>query len=217
MATLAALYERRATGQGRLVETSLFDALADWMGYPVPYTLYGGEAPTRAGMRHATVTPYGIYRCADGAVNFAVQTETQWRNFCATVCGRPEWIDDERYASPSKRRANREALETAIDDVFSTLSRNELSRRLEAADIPFAEYREVAEFVAHPQLAARDRWADFPTPAGPIRMIVPAMDLEGMPHRLGAVPDVGEQTDEVLAELGYDPQQIAGLRAAQAV
>jgi crotonobetainyl-CoA:carnitine CoA-transferase CaiB-like acyl-CoA transferase len=217
MATLAALYERRTTGQGRLVETSLFDALADWMGYPVPYAKYGGEAPARAGQRHATVTPYGIYRCRDGAVNFAVQTEGQWRGFCQTVCRRPEWIDDPRFATPPLRRANRQALEGEIEEVFAGLDRAELTERLEAADIPYGEYREVAEFVAHPQLAARHRWASFPSPAGPIEMIVPAMDLEGMPHRVGAVPAVGEQTDEVLAELGYFPAEIADLRQHGAI
>ncbi len=92
MATLAALYERRATGQGRLVETSLFDALAEWMGYPALFTLYGGEPPARAGVRHATVVPYGSYRCGDGqAVLLAVQTEAQWASFCRGVCYHPEW------------------------------------------------------------------------------------------------------------------------------
>ena len=153
--TLAALYERRATGQGRMVETSLFDALAEWMGYPAYYTLYGGEPPARAGVRHATVVPYGSYRCAEGAVLLAVQTEAQWTAFCDVVCGHPDWATDERFTTSALRRVNRDALEGMIEDAFATLPRAEVVRRLEAADIPFGSVNEVAEFVAHPQLAAR--------------------------------------------------------------
>ncbi len=218
MATLAALYERQTTGEGKIVETSLFDALAEWMGYPVPYTLYSGEAPARAGMRHATVIPYGIYRCGDGGgVNFSVQTELQWEQFCRVVCERPEWLSDDRYSSPADRLAHRVELETAIEEAFSHHPRAEISRRLEEADIPSGDYREVAEFIDHPQLAARERWAEFPSPAGPIKMIVPPFDLEGMSPRLGAIPDVGEHTTEVLGELGYAPAEIESLRTSGAV
>jgi itaconate CoA-transferase len=218
MATLAALYERQTTGEGKIVETSLFDALAEWMGYPVPYTMYSGEAPARAGVRHATVIPYGIYRCGDGGgVNFSVQTEQQWERFCRDVCDRPDWLDDARFSSPADRLAHRTELETAIDEVFSRHPRDEISRRLEDADIPSGDYREVAEFIDHPQLAARERWAEFPSPAGPVKMIVPPFDLEGMSPRLGAIPDVGEHTAEVLRELGYEPAEIDTLRASGAV
>jgi crotonobetainyl-CoA:carnitine CoA-transferase CaiB-like acyl-CoA transferase len=215
--TLAALYERRATGEGRIVETSLFDALAEWMGYPAYYTMYGGEPPARAGVRHATVVPYGSYRCADGAVLFAVQTEAQWKAFCMTVCGHPEWETDERFTTAALRRINREALETMIEEAFSSLPRDEVVRRCEAADIPFGSVNEVAEFVAHPQLAARDRWREVASPAGPLRAIVPPIDLEGAPPRMGAIPDVGDHTDEVLAELGFTREAIARLHAAGAV
>ena len=75
----------------------------------------------------------------------------------------------------------------------------------------------MAEFIDHPQLAARKRWAEFPSPAGPIKMIVPALDLEGMPPRLGAIPDVGEHTADVLGELGYESAEIDSLRASGAV
>src|SRR5205823_35900 len=143
--TLAALYERRVTGCGRIVETSLFDALAEWMGYPAYYTLYGGEPPARAGVRHATVVPYGSYRCADGAVLLAVQTEAQWRAFCDIVCGHPEWERDERFTTSALRRINRDALEGMIEEVFAALPRAEVVRRLEAADIPFGSVNEVAE------------------------------------------------------------------------
>ena len=217
MGTLAALYERRATGQGRIVETSLFDALSEWMGYPAYFTLYGGEPPARAGVRHATVVPYGSYACADGSVLFAVQTDTQWQAFCETVCGHPEWETDVRFNASAQRRVNRDVLEAMIEGAFSALSRAEIERRLEAADIPFGSVNEVAEFVAHPQLSARGRWRDVASPAGPLRAIVPPIDLEGMEPNMGAIPDVGDHTDAILAGLGYDANAIAELHQRGAV
>ena len=169
MATTAALYERKTTGQGRLVETSLFDALAEWMGYPVAYTQYGGEPPPRAGVRHATVVPYGSYRCGDGeAVNLAVQTERQWSSFCHQVCERPEWTADPRYATSAGRRQHRAELEAGIEAAFAPHARSEIARRLEVNDIPFGEILEIADFIAHPQLAARERWQTVDSPAGPL-------------------------------------------------
>lgn len=211
--TLAALYERRVTGQGRLVESSLFDALAEWMGYPVLFTRYGGEPPARAGDRHATVVPYGLYRCGDGlSVNLAVQSEDQWRRFCSMVCEHPEWEDDVRFATSANRRVNRQTLESAIEQAFASHSREEITERLEAADIPYGEVRDVGEFIDHPQLQARGRWHSVDTPAGPIEAILPGFDLEGMDPRMDGVPDVGDQTDEILHELGYDGGAVAALR-----
>ncbi|MDQ2683407.1 MAG: CoA transferase, partial [Chloroflexota bacterium] len=100
MGILAALHQRTSTGLGQHVESSLFDALAEWMGYPLYFTMYGDQPPARAGVRHATVVPYGAYRCADGdQVLLAVQTEAQWTAFCTVVCEHPEWIDDPRFGS----------------------------------------------------------------------------------------------------------------------
>jgi formyl-CoA transferase len=218
MATVAALLERQRTGEGRLVETSLFDALSEWMGYPALYTKYGGEAPARAGVRHATVVPYGSYRCGDGgAVLLAVQTDAQWEGFCRAVCERPEWLRDARLASSALRRVNRVALEAGIEEAFASLSRAEVTRRLEAADIPYGDVLEVAEFVEHPQLAARDRWRPVATPAGEVSAIVPPLDLEGAPHRMEPVPAVGEHTDAILEEIGYTPEEAAALREAGVV
>ncbi|MDQ2652430.1 MAG: CoA transferase [Chloroflexota bacterium] len=211
--TLAALYERQVTGQGRIVETSLFDALSEWMGYPAHYTKYGGSPPARAGVRHATVVPYGSYRCQDGAVLLAVQTESQWRAFCA-ACDHPEWETDSRYVTPPLRREHRVDLEAAIDDALGALPRAEVVRRLEAADIPFGSLNSVAEFVEHPQLIARERWRQINTPVGPIESLLPPFDLEGAPSPMGDVPEVGQHTHEVLAEVGYSAAEIEELQAA---
>jgi crotonobetainyl-CoA:carnitine CoA-transferase CaiB-like acyl-CoA transferase len=143
-----------------------------------------------------------------------VQTEAQWKAFCETVCGHPEWEQDERFTTSARRRVNRVALEGMIEEIFGSHSRAEVVNRLELADVPFGAVNEVAEFVEHPQLAARDRWRDVASPAGLLRAIVPPVDLEGMPHRMEAIPDVGEQTDEILGELQYPPEEIERFRAA---
>lgn len=211
--TLAALYERQVTGQGRIVETSLFDALSEWMGYPAHYTKYGGTPPARAGVRHATVVPYGSYRCQDGAVLLAVQTEAQWRAFCE-VCGHPEWEADSRYLTPPLRREHRAELEAAIDNALGAIPRAEVVRRLEAADIPFGSLNSVAEFVEHPQLIARERWREINTPVGPIETLLPPFDLEGASAQMGDIPEVGQHTAEVLAEVGYSADEIQNMQAA---
>jgi crotonobetainyl-CoA:carnitine CoA-transferase CaiB-like acyl-CoA transferase len=214
LSILAALYEREQTGQGRIVETSLFDALAEWMGYPAYYTLYGGTPPARAGVRHATVVPYGSYRCGDGqAVLLAVQTEAQWSAFCQLVCEHPEWEHDPRFCDAPRRREHRAVLEALIEDAFAPYPRSEITRRLEAADIPYGDLNEVAQFLAHPQLTARQRWREVPSPVGPLQAILPPMHLEGYEPRMGAIPDIGQHSDEILSELGYGDERIGELRS----
>jgi crotonobetainyl-CoA:carnitine CoA-transferase CaiB-like acyl-CoA transferase len=218
MGVLAALLERQQTGQGRIVESSLFDALAEWMGYPVAYTQYGGEPPARAGVRHATVVPYGAYRCGDGnEVLLAVQTEKQWSDFCSLVCGHPEWVADPRFDSSPHRRVNRVELEQLIEEALSGFDRAEVTRKLEAADIPYGDLNSVQQFIEHPQLIARDRWRAVQTPMGPIEAILPPITMEGIEGSMGEVPAVGEHTDAVLREIGYDAAEIESLHEAGAV
>ena len=218
MATLAALYERERTGYGQHVESSLFDALAEWMGHPLYYTMYGGTSPSRAGVRHATVVPYGAYRCRGGEqVLLAVQTETQWRGFCQDVCGHPEWIDDPRFNSVSNRRVNRVALETYVEDALAAFSRAEVTARLEVADIPYGDLNTVDQFSEHPQLMARDRWQEISTPDGPMTALRPPFGFKGTELPMGDVPAVGQHTAAVLGELGYGPDDIDRLRSLNAI
>jgi itaconate CoA-transferase len=218
MNVLAALFERSQTGQGKIVETSLFDALAEWMGYPAYYNLYGGTPPDRAGTRHATVVPYGSYRCGDGQlVLYAVQTDQQWANFCAIVCEHPEWEKDPRFNTSANRRINRDQLESIIEIAFQPFTRAEITKRLERADIPYGDLNEIAQFLEHPQLSERDRWREVGSPAGPLKAILPPFIMENFEPRMDPIPTVGEHTAEILAEIGYSPTEIESLQTTRAV
>jgi len=218
MAVLAALFERERTGRGRHVQSSLFDALSEWMGHPLYYTTHGGTSPARAGVRHATVVPYGAYRCGDGdQVLLAVQTDAQWQSFCRDVCDHLEWIDDPRFNTVPNRLANRDALESAIESALSAYTRAEVTRRLESADIPYGDLNSIEQFSHHPQLDARGRWQDVATPGGPMRALRPPFGIGDLDLPMGEVPAVGQHTDAVMGELGFDSVLIEQLRASGAI
>ncbi len=209
---LAALYRRTQTGRGTKVEVSLFDALAEWVS-PFAYGyLYTGRQPERAGMRHNVIVPYGPYKCADGYINIAIQNEAQWVRFCTQVLGMPELARDPDYATIERRVRNRNRLEALIEEVLGRWTVEEVARRLEAADIPYGLVRDLAGFVEHPQLSARNRWVEVGSPVEPIRQYLPPFDFADAEIRLGPVPDIGEHTREILKELGFDPETIDRLR-----
>ena len=211
---LAALYERERTGGGGALEVSLFDALGEWMSQPVYVAAYGGGAPPRTGAAHASIAPYGPFAAGGGdQVILGIQNEREWAAFCAVVLERPELARDERFASNSERVANREELREIIEEVFGRLGAERVLERLEAARIAHARMNEVRDFVDHPQLAARDRWREVGSEAGPIRALLPPVIAGGRQPRMDPVPAVGEHTEAILRWLGYDDDQIASLRA----
>ncbi|MFC8371092.1 MULTISPECIES: CaiB/BaiF CoA-transferase family protein [unclassified Streptomyces] len=211
---LTALYTRATTGTAHPVEVSLFEALAEWMGQPAYYTRYGGAQPPRLGTQHATIAPYGTYRAADGReVLFSVQNEREWAALCAEFLGRPELTDDPRFATNSDRVAHREELNAVIAGRFARADADELLEELEAIGIACAGVNDVAAFLDHPVLAARDRRREVAVPGGTVEALLPPADLAGLPTRMDPVPAVGEHTEAILTELGRSPEEIAALRA----
>lgn len=198
----AALRLRDADGAGRRIDISLFDCLAEWMMTPVYHQMYGGQAPARTGTRHATIVPYGPYRCADGEVMLAVQNEGQWLRLCADVLGRPELLRDPRFATNEGRVRDRAALETLIEDALRPLSRRTAEERLAAADVPSGARSTVADVVAHPQLVGRERWQPVATPGGEVRGLVPPFNIGGVWSPMGAVPALDEHGAAIRDELG---------------
>ncbi|MQA08793.1 MAG: CoA transferase [Pseudonocardiaceae bacterium] len=199
---LAALYERERTGRGSAFEVSLFDALGEWMGYPYYYASYGGTAPPRAGARHAAIAPYGPFRTGDGAQVFlAVQNEREWVALCEYVLRYPELATDDRFASNPLRVEHQPQLRQAIESAFAELTGAQVLERLDEAGIANARMREVQEFAEHPQLAARDRWREVNTEAGPVHALRPPVTTAGREARMDSIPRLGEHTEAVLAEL----------------
>lgn len=212
---LAALLRRERTGAGAVLDVSMFDALAEWMGYPAYYTGYGGVPLPRTGAAHAAIAPYGPYTAGDGRVVYlGLQNEREWARFCADVLGRPDLAADPRFGTNADRVAHRAELDALITAAFASLSAEDVLRRLDAAQIANARMNSVQEFLEHPQLVARDRWRTVQSPAGPIRALLPPFGFEDAEPRMGPIPGVGEHTEAILGELGYDAATIAAWRRA---
>jgi crotonobetainyl-CoA:carnitine CoA-transferase CaiB-like acyl-CoA transferase len=196
---LAALYQREQTGRGQRIDISMLECLAEWAMPPLYTWLGAGRIPPRCGARHNMIVPYGVYQCADGAVNFSIQNEREWARFCAQVLGMPELA--EGWRTNQWRLEHRAEVEGLIEERFGREPRAEILRRMDAAGIANAAVNEIPAVAAHPQLAARGRWAQAESPAGPIPALLPPHNLADAPARVGRVPALGEHTEEVLKEL----------------
>jgi itaconate CoA-transferase len=215
---LAALLRRGRTGEGAALEVSLFEALAEWMGFPAYYAMYGGKEPPRTGASHAAIAPYGPFECGDGKVIFlGIQNEREWERFCEVVLEQPALAEDERFASNSERVENRDDLHQDIETILQRFSSSEAIERLEEAKIANARMRTVRGLLEHPQLEARDRWREVGSPVGPLRALLPPATIDSIEPLMAPIPSVSEHTEKILAELGYDDDTVATLRRAAAI
>jgi itaconate CoA-transferase len=215
---LTALYQRERTGNGTVLEVSLFEALGEWMGYAAYFAAYGGTPPPRTGASHATIAPYGPFRAGDGKqVNLGLQNEREWAQFCTIVLEQPEMVTDPRFDSNARRVTNREALHAMIDVMFSQLTIDEVIARLDQAQIANARMNSMQEFWDHPQLQARERWREVGSPAGPLQALLPPVTMRDVEPRMDPIPALGEQTAQILHSLGYQDEQINQLRAEHVI
>ncbi len=213
-AILAALYERERTGEGRLVQTSLL-ATGVWvMSSDLAVQLKFGRLASARTRDNPINAIANLYKSADGRwfVHNPRGGSGGWEAFCQAA-GRPDLLEDARFANGKARRENAHALTVEFDQAFGALTFEEIARRLDAADLVWAPVQTPADVAADPQVAAAGAFIEvedgqggtFRSIAAPARF--PGADAERRPPS----PKLGEHTREVLAELGYAEGEITAM------
>lgn len=190
---LAALVRRERTGEGATIEVSMLDSLAEWMSAPMYAAVYGtGQAP-RTGRRHHAIAPYGTFRLSDGStVLIAVQSDAEWQSMAMTVLGRPDLGSDARFASNANRIANVDELEGIVSEVLAELPADEATTRLHRARVAVARVNDLGGLWEHEQLRARGRFHEAWTEHGPVELLDPPFDIDGLGEPQSGIPATGE-------------------------
>jgi formyl-CoA transferase len=187
-AILEALFARTRTGKGADIRISMFDVMADWLAVPL-INSEAGNPPTRIGLAHPSIAPYGVFQSKDGKdILISIQSEREWKKLCAEVLKQPDLPNDPRLANISERVRNRPLTDRIVADVFGSLNRDELIQRLDDADIAFGEVNTMADLTVHPHL----RRIEVGTPKGVVTYSAPAAIFVGEPRTYGRVPAIDE-------------------------
>jgi itaconate CoA-transferase len=191
-AILEALIGRGRTGKGADIRISMFDVMADWLAVPL-LNSEAGNPPKRMGLAHPSIAPYGVFSSKDGkGILISIQSEREWKKLCAEVLGQPELPNDPRLSNMVERVRNRQLTDKTVGDIFATLTRDELLKRLASSDIAFAEVNTMADLTVHPHL----RRIEVQTPKGIVTYPAPAAIVVDQLRHYGPVPAVGEKPSE---------------------
>jgi len=208
---LSALLQREKTGQGSHIDVSMLEALTEWMGFPMYYAMDGATPPPRSAAAHATIYPDGPFQVGAqlgtqgehiGTVMLGLQNEREWVLFCEHVLLQPTLASDPRFENNALRNDNRLALQAIILATFAPLTLAQVTERLDRAPIANARMNTMADLWAHPQLQARERWAQVASPAGTLPALLPPGRQSAFDYRMDPIPQVGEHTASILQELG---------------
>lgn len=214
----AALIARARTGEGQHIDLALLDTQVGVLANQAMNYLVSGKAPCRLGNAHPNIVPYQSFPVTDGHIIIAVGNDGQFRHLCA-VLGARDLADDPRFATNRARVEHRAALVPLIAERTRAFTRADLLAALEAAGVPAGPINTVADVFADPQVAARFMRLDLAAgDGGTIPSVrTPILMSETPPAYDRAAPRLGEHTEAVLAELGYDAAEIARLTRAGAV
>ncbi|WP_227268861.1 CaiB/BaiF CoA transferase family protein [Roseobacter weihaiensis] len=205
---LTALRHRDATGEGQHIDLSLVDAQMAWLINEGTNYLTSGQLPRRRGNAHPNIVPYEAFVCSDGHVLIAVGNDAQFARFCDAL-SLPELATDARFTTNLARLENREVLIPLISAPLATKSKSEVIAMLQAVHVPVGPINTVAEALASDQAASRGAVVSVPASgieSGAVELLANPLKLSRTPVQYRrAPPRFGQDTEEVLAELGIKP------------
>ena len=211
---LAALHERERTGAGREVDVSLYETALGFMAYHLTGFFGSGAVPSGRGTAFPSIVPYQAFAATDGRLMVAAGNDRLFASLVSAL-GLPELAEDRRFATNADRVANRDELVPVLAERFAAESREHWLAVLGEANVPAAPVQDVSEVAAAEQTDALEILQDLPHPAlSGLRIPAFPVSVDGERVRhASAPPELGADTAEVLAELGYSDEEIERLAA----
>jgi crotonobetainyl-CoA:carnitine CoA-transferase CaiB-like acyl-CoA transferase len=217
LGVVAAYVHRLKTGEGQLVDTSLYEAGIQQTYWQSAIYFATGEPPGPSGSAHILSAPYQAFRAADGWLTIGGANQPNWERL-ARVLDAPEWLEDPRFRSNAERMKNLDALVTLMNARLKGRKVDELIAGLEAEGVPCGRINSIADMAADPQTLAREMVVELEHPrAGRTRTLGLPIKLSASPGKVARpAPLLGQHTREVLAEFGFSSEEIEALLAGGA-
>jgi formyl-CoA transferase len=212
LAATAALFARRETGEGQYIDVSLLESGVSLAVWEAGGFFAGGRVPGPLGSAHQTSAPYQAFRAADGWLTIGATTKFNWSALCRAL-GLERLLEDSRYLDANLRFQNRKSLAEEIERVIATEPVRHWIEVLDKAGVPCAPIQDFGQVFSDPSLVERDFFWDGPhAAAGVVRQLGSPMRFSKTPARRDkAGPMLGENTREVLSEIGYGAAEIKEL------
>lgn len=210
---LLALYERMSSGKGQWVQTSLLQSQIFMLDFQAARYAMNGEIPEQAGNNHPTSIPTGVFKTKDGFINIAASGEAIWQKL-AIALGHAEWISEPEFSTAQARSQNRSKLGDKIDECTKTKTTSDWIAILNDDGVPCGPIYSIDEMFADPQIRhLQISQSVINSQSTEIPVLTQPLSLSRTPSTLDkAAPLIGEHTDRILNELGYEQSEINHLR-----